>query len=444
MKAKEIILLIIIVAAGIIFYHAQTGKIWIDWEWDEGIYFGQEEFVYEESKDIEPPFPNVLYVVNAHGNVEIRGTQNETITVSFEKKIYRRKQKQADELADKLKMDIQKNSRSIEISTNREDFHRGNFRTSFKIYVPDSLELRVKNSYGIVDVSSVRNTEITNRNGKVYVSDIAGDLTVENSYHEVEAENIQSDCQIRARNSSVKVDSVGGETRIEHRYGKISLDNIDQGVTVDGSNSEVFGQNISGLLDIQTSYRKISLFDVGPVKIRANNTRIEIDGAKDSVDVEDRYARINLNDIQGSLRVDGKNLEIYGKSVVGDMITISTSYRKLELTEFQGKTQITHSNGEVYLEPLPLTQPIEVNGRYTDIKFLWPEGGNYPTEAKVKGGDIDWSVPDGLPQEEENGYSIIKAFMAEQDKPSIFLSTSYGSIKIQEFKLLPKQQEPEE
>jgi len=433
MKAKEIILLILIVAAGIIFYHAQTGKIWIDWEWEEGIYFGQEEFVYEESEEIEPPFPTVLQIANAHGNVEVQGTQQDTISITLEKKIYRRRQKQADEIADKLEMVIQKNSGSIEISTNREDLRKGNFRTNFKIYVPESMELRVKNSYGVVDVSKTKDTEITNRYGKVYVSDIAGNLNVENSYKEVEVENIQSDCQIRTRSSSVRIDTVGGETRIAHRYGKISLENIDQDVIVDGSNSEVFGQHIAGSLDIKTSYRKVSLFDVDRVKIRANNTRIEIDGAKDFVDVEDRYARINLNNIQGSLRVDGKNLDIYGKSVVGEMITISTSYRKVELTEFQGQTEITHSNGDVYLEPLPLTQPIEVNGRYTDIKFSWPKGGRYPLEAKVKGGDIDWGVPVGLSEQEENGYSIIKAFAEEQDKPSIFLSTTYGSIKIEQF-----------
>jgi len=433
MKAKEIILLIVIVAAGIIFYHAQTGKIWIDWEWEEGIYFGQEEFVYEESEDIEPPFPGVLHVVNAHGNVEVHGTQQESISITLEKQIYRRRQKQADEVADKLEMAIQKNSRSIEVSTNREDFRKTHFRTNFKIYVPKSMELWVKNSYGVVDVSNTGDTDIDNRYGKVYVSDIAGNLTVENSYKEVEVENIQSDCQIRTRSSSVRIDNVGGEARIEHRYGKISLENIDQDVTVDGSNSEVFGQNIGGLLDIQTSYRKIGLIDVGRVKIRANNTRIEIDGAEESVDIEDKYARINLNNIQGNLRVDGRNLEVYGKSVVGETITISTNYRTLELTEFQGKTEIVHSNGDVYLDPLPLTQSIEVNGRYTDIRFSWPQGGRYPIEAKVKGGDIDWGVAVGLSQEEENGYSIVKAFAEEQDKPSILLFTTYGSIKIEDF-----------
>ncbi|MDH4257632.1 MAG: hypothetical protein OEV50_02390 [Candidatus Aminicenantes bacterium] len=441
MKAKEIILLILIIAAGIIFYHAQTGKIWFDWEWEEGIYFGQEEFVYEVTEEITPPLPGILHIVNAHGNVEVQGTQQDTISITFEKQIYRRKRNQADEVAEKLEMIIQKNGESIQISTNREDFRKRNFRTNFKIYLPESMELRVKNSYGVVDASHVGDTEIANRNGKVYVSEIAGNLMIENSYKEVEVENVQSDCQIQSRSSSVRVTDVEGYLRITHRYGKIHLEDIGEAVTVEGSNSEVYGQSIAGLSDIQTSYRKVNLYDVGQVKIRASNSRIEIDGAKDSVDVEDRYGKVDLTDIQGNLRVDGKNLEISGKSVVGKSIYISTSYRKIDLTEFQGKTEISNSNGDVYLYPLPLTHPIQVIGRYTDIKFYWPSGGKYPIEAKAKGGNIDWDLSTGLSFEEENGYSIIKAFVEEQDKPSIFLSTTYGSIKIEEFSILPEQQE---
>ncbi len=441
MKAKEIILLILIVAAGIIFYHAQTGKIWFDWEWEEGIYFGQEEFVYEVTEEIIPPLPGILRIVNAHGNVEIQGTQQDTISITFEKQIYRRKRNQADEVAEKLEMIIQKNSESIQISTNREDFRKRNFRTNFKIYLPESMELRVKNSYGVVDVSHVQDTEIANRNGKVYVSDIAGSLMIENSYKEVEVKNVQSNCQIQSRSSSVRVTDVEGDLRITHRYGKIHLENLGQAVTVEASNSEVYAQKIVGLSDIQTSYRKVNLYDVGPVKIRASNSRIEIDRAKDSVDIEDRYGRVNLTDIQGNLSVDGKNLEIFGKSVVGESIYVSTSYRRVELTEFQGKTEIVNANGDVYLQPSPLTHPIEVKGRYSDIRFYWPSGGRYPIEAKAKGGDIDWDLPEGLSFEEENGYSIIKAFMEELDKPSIFLSTTYGSIKIEKFSILSEQQE---
>jgi len=433
MKAKEIILLVLIVTAGIIFYHAQTGKIWIDWDWDEGIYFGQEEFVYEETEEIAPPFPKSLIIYNAHGHVEVEGADQDFISVTFEKRIFRRREKQADEVAEKLGMIVEKNGSSIRISTNREDFQKRRFRTNFKVSIPVQMTVQIKNSYGEVRVSEVGETDIRNPNGRVYAENITGNLVIENSYKVVEVENIKEDCQIESRSSAVFVVGVRGSAHIDHKYGKIYLENIGESATVDGSNSEICGQNVSGLFDIQTSYRKIDLSDVGPVQIRTSNSRIEIKGAKDSVDIENSYGKVELFDIRGNLKIDGKNLEVYGHSIIGERISVSTSYRKVELTGFQGKTEITHSNGDVNLEPLPLTHPIEVKGRYTDIKFYWHSGGRYPIEARAKGGNIDWEVSAELSQDEENGYSVIKAFDTEIGKPSIFLHTTYGSIKIEEF-----------
>ena len=162
MKAKEIILLILIITVGIIFYHAQTGKIWIDWDWDEGIYFGQEEFVYEETEEITPPFPLSLRIINAHGHVEVEGTDQDSISITLEKKIFRRKQKQADDVAEKLNMVVEKNSERIHISTNREDFQKRRFRTNFKVMIPKQMSVYVKNSYGEVNIFQVGETEIRN------------------------------------------------------------------------------------------------------------------------------------------------------------------------------------------------------------------------------------------------------------------------------------------
>jgi len=433
MKAKEIILLILIVTVGIIFYHAQTGKIWIDWDWDEGIYFGQEEFVYEETEEITPPFPLSLRIINAHGHVDVEGTDQDSISITLEKRIFRREQKQADEMAEKLNMVIEKNSETIQISTNREDFRKRRFRTDFKVMIPEQMSVYVKNSYGEVNIFRAGETEIRNPNGKVYAENITGNLVIKNSYKEVEVENIQADCQIESRSSTLTVIGVEGSAYLDHQYGKIHCENIGQSVTVNGSYAEVYGQNVTELFDIQTSYRKIDLSDVGPVRIRARNSRIEIKGAKDSVDIENRYGKVELFDIQGNLKIDGKNLEVYGHSIIGEKIFISTSYRKVELAGFQGKTEITHSNGDVNLEPLPLTHPIEVEGEYTDIKFYWPSGGRYPIEARTKGGNIEWNVLEELSHNEENGYKVIKAFDTEIDKPSILLNTTYGSIRIEEY-----------
>ena len=75
---------------------------------------------------------------------------------------------------------------------------------------------------------------------------------------------------------------------------------------------------------------------------------------------------------------------------------------------------------------LPLAQ------KAFDINFYWPEGGNYPTEAENKGGDIEWKLPYDLSFKKENSVSVIKAFMEETESPMIFLYTTYGTIRFEE------------
>ena len=430
MKAKEIILLILIIAAGVTFYHAHTGKIYIDI--DDHIFFDHEKFVYEEFQEIEPPFPPQLQVINAHGDIEIQGTDEGRITVSFEKTIWRRNEEQAKEIADELKMTIDKDARQLTISTTRGEFRRRNFRTNLRISLPLGMDIEVNNSYGTVKAANVGNTNITNRHGKIIASDIAGELLIENSYKDIEVDNVQSDCQIEGKHADVFVNGVKGKTQIIHQYGKVRLENISQDVKIEGSHSGVYGENLMGSVEITTSYKKIALFDVGPTKIRARHSPVEIEGAREYVDIEDNYSKVKVDNLQGDLIVDGKNLGVYGKSIVGQKIYITSSYRNVELFEFSGKTTILLEHGEIVLDPSPLTHPIEVKGKYAGIKFYWPLREKYPFEARAKNGDIKWRLPDEISIQEENHTSTVKAFLEEKEKPSIFLSTSYSTIRIEE------------
>jgi hypothetical protein len=430
MKAKEIILLILIIAVGVTFYHAHTGKIYIDI--DDHIFFDHEKFVYEEFQELEPPFPPQLQVMNAHGDIEIQGTDEEKITVSFEKTIWRRNEEHAKEVADELKMNIDRDDHRLTISTTRSEFRRRNFRTNFKIFLPAGMDIEVNNSYGTVKTAKVGNTKITNRHGKIIASDIAGELVIENSYKDIEADNVQSDCRIEGKHADVFVNGVKGKIQIIHRYGKVRLENISQDVKVEGSHSEVYGENLMGSVEVATSYKKITLFDVGPTKIRARHSPVEVEGAREYVDIEDNYSRVSVDNLQGDLIVDGKNLGVYGKTIVGQKIYVTSSYRNVELSEFSGKTTILLEHGTIVLDPSPLTHPIEVKGKYADIKFYWPLREKYPFEARAKNGDIKWRLPDEISIQEEDHMSIVKAFLEEKEKPSISLSTSYSTIRVEE------------
>jgi len=432
MKAKEIILLILIIVVGILFHQIYTGEIDVYFDFDDDAILFSNEFDFEDYQEFEPPFPSLIQVVNSHGNIDILGTDEEKMTVTLRKKIWRRKDDVAKEIADQLKMEVEREANRWVISTNRHEFKKKNFRTNFVISIPSGTDVEVISSYGTVDVAYVRNADITNRHGEIIAEDISGELRLDNSYRDVEVNNVESDLYLESHNSHVYVGAVKGKAHVVHRYGKVQLDNISKDVTIEGSHSEIYGEKLTGPVEVESSYKKITLLKVGPTKIIGHNCTIEVEGADGYLDIQNSYGKVWVVNLQGDLVIDGKNLAVKGETIVGEKISIKSSYRDIELSEFSGRTTITHSHGKVILVPYPLTHPLEVKGNYATIELSWPLGKKYPFEAQVKNGKIEWRLAEEISIHEEDHTRTLKAFLQETEVPSIFLYTSYRTIWVKE------------
>ena len=434
MRVREVFLLILIILAGVFFYHAYTGKLDIQWNWgwddEEGFLSWGEEYVYEESEILTTPLPASLHLKNSNGDIEIVGSDTENISITFKKRIKRNSEEKARKVAENLKMKISREEERIDISVNRGDFPKKNFRTDFILFLPSSMNVEIANSYGKVDVRSVKGAEITNRIGSVHIENIDGDLTLKVSYRDAEVVDVQGECRIESTNADLDVRDIQGRVEIENRYGRIELNDIPQDIIVDGSHSQIRGMNLAGNISIESSFKSIYLENTGPVKIIATNAPIEIYEASGLVDIKNNYGSVKLNDIKGDLIIEGKNLKVTGQDIVSNLLTISTSYKTVDLSRFSGQCSIHADNARIILYPKPLTHGIEAYGDYTDIDFRWPEG-RYPIEAQSTGGRVIWSLPFEPAQRKENGLALIKAFTGEPT-PAISLSTRYGKITIQE------------
>ncbi len=150
MKAKEIFLLIFIILIGMSLTQVYKGDFHLDWGWGDGLLFGYEKFVFEDTEEIESPLPGELRIRNSHGSVEIFGSDEENITISFEKRIWRKDETTAQEIAEQLKMFTELEDQALNISTNRQEFRRKNIETHFFIRVPKGMNVTVINSYGLV------------------------------------------------------------------------------------------------------------------------------------------------------------------------------------------------------------------------------------------------------------------------------------------------------
>jgi hypothetical protein len=429
MKAKEIILLIFIIAAGVFGYHVQSGKI--DVTWDEIFDFDLNEYTYEETQVIEPPLPASLHVLNAHGQVEVQGTETDSITFTFTEKIRRNNEERAREVADKLRPIITKDDAAVTITTNRSEFKRRNFDTDFRITVPSGMSVEVVNSYGLVRADRVGETMIDNRHGEVSATDIQGGIVIENSYEDIDISGIQSNCTIRSQHADIKARSVEGEVNIENSYGLVDLRGANQRVTITGPHCEILGQELPGPVEVRNTYEKITLLKVGPVRIDGYHSPIEASDMTSDVEIIDTYASVRLASVRGNLRLEGKHVEVTGRDIVGESIYVSSTYEAVNLTDFSGKTTIVLSHGDIALTPLLLTGPLEVRATYSPITLFWPGEERYPFEAQTRSSDIYWQLPGDVTIERTDGLITAKGFSDISDVPHIQLFTTYGDIRVE-------------
>jgi hypothetical protein len=437
MKAKEIVLLIFIIVAGIIFYQVKTGNIIEDWNLDFA--FDLEEFTYEESEVIEPPLPASLRVINAHGNVIVQGADTDRITLTLEKRIWRRTEEEAGKIAERLHPIVSKDESRVTISTNRDElrsrrmhigFYRG-FETDLSLTVPQNMTVDIENRYGLAKAVQVGSTSINNPHGQVAVSQVEGKLRVTNSYEDVDVEGVHSACDLESRHSNLRARDIEGEMTIDQSHGLVRLWRIGQKITLSGPHTEVIGEDLPGLLDIRNSYEKISLRRVGPTKIEGHHSPVEVDDVNGDLDITDNYDSADLRNIRGNIKVSGNNLSVSGKNLTGENISVSSSYEKIELVNFAGRTTVRNSHGDVVLTPLALTGPLDVACNNSAITLYWPEGGPYPFAAQTKNGDVLWRVPGEISVEEKNHLTTARAFLDLSGKPSIKLDTTYNDIRIE-------------
>ncbi len=431
MKAREILLALALIAVGVLTYYAKSGRLEIDGD-GAGLFWGPtEEFVFEESQELAGPPPQDLHVINAHGAVEIRGTETDKITVTFRKSIRRRTREEAAKVAGELKMAVNREGARLILSTNRDDFRRKNFETAFTIVAPAGLAVLIRNSYGPVKAGKTGTTDIINPHGSVQALDIAGRLSIEGSYEDVDVHGLRDGGRIAAPHARIVAVGVQGELFVEGSYGEVLVENADRSVHIEALHSPVTGRNLKGELEIRNSYETVTLSGAGPTKIFGHHSDVEADGIDGPLEIGDGNARIVIAGLKGDLRIEGTNLAVRAERVRANDIFISSSTENVDLLGFTGKATIVLRHAEVTLEPESFTGPIDVQGDHSGVRLGWPAGARAPFEAETKSGAIRWNLAEKPTVEESDGRSVTRAFPGAPG-PLIKIRTTYGDITIDE------------
>ena len=432
MRGREIALALLIIALGVLVTYEKSGRLDGWFEGPDGSWLGRDEYVYEEARDIDGPLPAEIQVINAHGRIEVTGTADSgPIRVVFRKHVYARNKTEADRVAAALRMTAAPSGPRLILETNRSEFERKRFSTAFLLAVPAGTAVVLKNSHGLVRAEAVASAEISNPNGDVVVRDLAGPLVLSSSYESVDVAGVGGNARIDAPHSRVVLKKIKGGLIVSHSYGKIDLEEIDGPVSIEGTHSKITARGLASAAGISTTYEAVRVEDAGAVTVRARHSDIFAKNIGGTLDVTNTYGRVRLENVEGELKIDGRNVAVEGRGVRSSDVFVKTTYENVFLAGVPGKVTVSLSHGRLNLEPeASLTGPVDVQGDYTDVRLLWPAGFRAPFQARIRDGRMIWNLPDPLDSEKSNGVTEVRAFSGAAGNPGVTIETAHGDVQV--------------
>ncbi|MCX8160908.1 MAG: DUF4097 domain-containing protein [Candidatus Saccharicenans sp.] len=427
MKVKEVLLLIFIVVVGVGLHYLDDLKLTID-DWEVGFPFRGQAYQFEEARTESPV--DSLEIINSHGSVQIEGVETQEIEIVLEKRVWRKTEEEARQVADQIKLLSTRNGQRLLLTTNRDTFSKKNFTTSFRVRVPAKTGIVVRNSFGLVRIAGVREVELENQHGRVDIVEISGPVRVINSYEKVSIMDVDGECRLETKHSSALLSRIAGPVQVSCAYQSLELFDLKNNLSLESRHTSIKAVRITGASKISGSYELISLSQTGPVVVRGHHSPVEIDTARGQVEIETNYEPIRLADLEGDLTIKARSSGVDLKGARAGRLQVETSYEPVNLEDVSGQMVINLKHANLTLLPTNLDQPITAATEYGNIKFFWPEGQTARLEASSKGGRISWQLPFSPDENTTNGLAVVRAFRGASDRPEIKLMTSYGNIEV--------------
>lgn len=322
-----------------------------------------------------------LEVVNKFGSIAVLVHNSPAINVKLQEKVRADNETQGREIANQLKIVIDRKDRGYSLSTNRDslpDKWRRGLETHLTVWVPKSMALTLSNEHGQVTLDGVSGSHgIRNAHGPITIKNVDGNLHVENKYGPVNVSAITGDCSIKNKYGAVEAESVGGKTEIENAHGPIDL-------------------------------RKL----------------------KGTVNLSSRYGRVACVDLESALVIDGKHADVRGQNIGGD-VQVVTAYRNVELENVLGGISVRGQHGDISIKnSQPPVKPIVIDAEYSGVEITLPKESRFELDASSKYGKFVSGFESVSLSESTAGKSLRVRGSSGQGGPSITIHTSYRSISL--------------
>ncbi len=375
---------------------------------------------YRYSEELSYPVApgTELLVENLGGELEMVAAAGGELKVGVRKVVYEDSAERAREIADQIKLRVERNSGRVALKTNRDELKGRNydFKVDLTLHVPARIRIKSSNKFGGTKVSGLEGEqEIEAVSGPVEVSDLKGNLVVRNTHGATTVADVTGNVMIAARHGRVRVQRVGGDLTVENYYAPIEISEISGLVSLKNNYSVVRASSLKGRAEIEAPGSSVELEDLASqVKVSSSYRPVKVERAASSIFLNSSYASIRAEEIGGDLSVEPSHSSLRAEKISGSLVVkgsgsridavdikgridISTSLKDVAVSDFQGPLRIRTEHSDVTIQARrPLSSNVEVTSEYGKVEIYLPEAGGFEIEAAARSGQIrsDFQAPD--------------------------------------------------
>ncbi|MCP5103090.1 MAG: DUF4097 domain-containing protein [bacterium] len=430
MKKREILLVIAVIAFGIIYNSARSGDIrfYSGCSHDSRNLLDRKHPVSFPQEEIKADAGTIkrLTIKNPAGDITVEKSTDGAIRIEPVIVVYHRKKGKAENYAAKVKVTSRETAGKLVVGIDsKRTFPYRRVRVSFKCFIPEDMELDVKNRYGNIDIK-----------------DAGRDITIDERYGNLFAKNIASRLNVKSHNGRVRLYDIKDKIQLSSNHSRIKIKNI-QSLTLKCSHSNLYAKDVKGDIAITHSgYSDLEIESAGPLNIEARHTKIKLKKITGGAVIENSHDSIYMENIKGDIDIKARDCKIWMNKIAGGSLVIKDSYSHVDIEDISAKDiDVTLDHGDLRLVFADVEERIKIKARHADAELKYPVSTVPAFDITLKNGKIINRTPVKLNIQEERDKLTVDI---SEGKPRIIVDNEYGDVTLKNSKkAAPAPPEPE-
>jgi len=444
MKKKDFLIVIAVIVFGMIFNAIRKGDLSINfhksistkaWELKDRNHlhkFPQKELHLDPVDKIE--------IMNIAGDIEIEKSMlsqkitdnknRQTIRIQPTINVYHRSRLQAEKIEKNIRIITniaEKKLKSTELTgdlTQRKIFRietdsQTNFplkraRVNYKLILPETVELNIKNKYGDIEIKSGgKNISVHSKHGDISIKKISAKLDINHNYGRITLLDINGQIKLFSRNSRIKINNAPT-------------------LNLNCSHSKVYINNIKNKTHIEyAGYSTITMENGNGFTLEGRHNRLRLEKIRSYVYIKNAHRPIHMKDIEGDIILDTNNCRMDLEGISAEHVVIKNAYNSVNISRISANNlDILMNTGDLIIAFDEIKEKINIKNVHSKITLIYPDSIEPFFNLQVLYGKIINRSSQEFTFIKERQRMRMLSELAE-GRPEIIINTTYGDVLLE-------------